>query len=301
MGQDIPLIRSYEELLQRPLYSPSLHFHPKASRRFGSVICPTDFADSAPCGIASCRTPHLHGYLITTSDGQETNIGSHCGKKHFGIEFTQERRRVDQALIRTRRIASIRELQAVLPTLIEQLDSLEADHKALVELKQRLMGAIGTDVFSVLKIRADRGDNVITRPRPMTKKEADIFFETSNRHPGDGLGWPTKDEPVATLEGLAYIKARAKDIILLNLVEPLRNLAQVKGVDLESMKSRELGMWSKLVGDLPVRIAQAQEVVLAGWRFFTPTNVGSLTFIGADAKTLKPMIQALEQDAKVRG
>lgn len=300
MGQEIPLIRSYEELLARPLYAPALHFHPKASRRFGSVICPTDFSESAPCGIASCRTPHLHGYLITTSDGQETNIGSHCGKKHFGIEFTKQRRLVDQALIRSRRIASIRELQAVLPNLISQLDSLEADHRSLVELKQRLMGAIGADVFSFLKVRADRGNNVVTRPRPMTKKEADIYFETSNRHQGDGLGWPTKDEPVATLEGLAYIKAKAKDIILLNLVEPLRNLAQIKGDDLETMKSRELGMWSKLVGDLPVRISQAQEVVQAGWRFFAPANIQSLTHIGADANTLRPMIEALAQDAKAR-
>lgn len=77
--------------------------------------------------------PHLNGYLITTSDGHETAIGSHCGKTHFGMSFTRERQRVDQAIARRRRIESVMAMIEDMPRMIATIEVLESDYRELQE------------------------------------------------------------------------------------------------------------------------------------------------------------------------
>ena len=45
------------------------------------------FADKVPCGLSNCHQPHGKGYIVVTKDGRETNIGKHCGKTYFGVDF----------------------------------------------------------------------------------------------------------------------------------------------------------------------------------------------------------------------
>lgn len=297
MDQDLVLIDTYEDLLARPAFEASLAFHPKADRRFGSVLAPYCFLERVHCGIESCHTPHLSGYLISTSDGLETAIGSHCGKKYFGMQFTRERRRVDQALARRRRIDAVMTMIADIPQMITVIEALERDYHELQDMKRRLMGAIESSVFTALKQRAARNDPVIGKEVPMTKAEADVFFETSNRKANDGKGWPTKSVHLATLDGLPFIKARFKDMLVTNLCQPIRELSKATASDVDAMKPRELAATSKWVGEVPQGILQAQEVVAEGWKFFTADNIQNLVHLGASAQTLAAMIKDLESNA----
>jgi len=291
---DLVVIDSYDDLLNRPKFEPSLPFHPKVDRRFGAVIAPYRFLDRANCGIESCRTPHLHGYLITTSDGLETGIGSHCGRKHFGVKFTRERQRVDQAIERRRRIDSVMAMVRNMPQMITVIEGLERDYRELQELKVRLMGAVGTGIFSTLKQRADRDDPVIERSVPMTPAEAEVYFETSNRRANDGKGWPHKQVHVATLDGLQFIKARFKDMLVTNLCQPMRELSKIKPADIEAMKPRLLLETAKWVGQAPQDIIKAQDVVAAGRRFFKAENLEKLMHLGSAARTASAMIDDLK-------
>lgn len=297
MDQDLVVINTYEDLLARPTFEASLAFHPKADRHFGSVLAPYSFLERVHCGIESCHTPHLSGYLISTSDGLETAIGSHCGKTYFGLQFIRERKRVDQALARRRRIDAVTAMIADMPRMISVIEALERDYHELQDMKMRLMGAIGTSVFKALKQRADRDNPVIEKDVPMTKAEADVFFETSNRKANDGRGWPTKPVHLATLDGLPFIKARFKDMLVTNLCEPMRKLSKTKASDVDAMKPHELKGTAKWVGEVPQGILQAQEVVAAGWRFFTAENIQKLVHLGASAQTLAAMINDLENNA----
>lgn len=299
MDQDLVVINTYDDLLARPTFEASLAFHPKADRRFGSVLAPYCFLERVHCGIESCHTPHLSGYLINTSDGLETAIGSHCGKKHFGMQFTRERKRVDQAIARRRRIDAVMTMIADMPRMISVIEALERDYQELQEMKVRLMGAIGTSVFKALKQRADRDNPVIEKEVPMTKAEADIFFETSNRKANDGMGWPTKAVHLDTLEGLSFIKARFKDMLVTNLCEPMRKLSKTKAADVDAMRPYELNGTAKWVGEVPQGILQAQEVVAAGWRFFTAENIQKLVHLGASTQTMAAMIKDLERNASI--
>ncbi|CAD0264282.1 conserved hypothetical protein [Pseudomonas veronii] len=294
LESDLVVIDTFDDLLKRPNFKPSLSFHPKGERKFGTVIAPYRFLERAQCGIESCHTPHLLGYLITTSDGMETAIGSHCGRKHFGVKFTRERKRVDQAVDRRRRIDTVMTMVQDMPRMISIIESLERDYRELQDLKVRLMGAIGTGVFSALKQRADRDEPVIERAVPMTAAEAEIVFETSNRKANDGLGWPHKQVHVATLEGLHFIKARLKDMLVTNLCQPMRDLSKIKASDIDSMKPRALAETAKWVGQVPLGISKAQEVVAAGRRFFQPDNLEKLKHLGSSAQTVAVMIEDLK-------
>ena len=39
---------------------------------------------------------HNYGYLVLLSDGTETNIGNKCGKKHFGTDFEDSKKIINQ-------------------------------------------------------------------------------------------------------------------------------------------------------------------------------------------------------------
>jgi plasmid stabilization system protein ParE len=297
LNQELVVINTYEDLLARAGFEPSLAFHPKAVRRFGSVLAPYRFLDRIPCGIESCHTPHLNGYLITTSDGHETAIGSHCGKTHFGMTFTRERQRVDQAVARRRRIESVMAMIEDMPRMIATIEVLESDYRELQEKKVRLMGAIGTGIFAVLKQRADRDNAVIEKEVAMTKAEAEAFFETSNRKANDGKGWPTKPVPVANLDGLLFIKARFKEMLVTNLIQPMRELSKTRSTDIDAMNPRHLTVTAKWIGEVPQSILKAQEIVAAGRRFFTAENIEKLTHLGASRSSMAMMIADLNNGA----
>lgn len=294
-------IRTKDDLLRRERYEPSLQFYPRAARKFGEVLGPYVFLEPIECGIASCGTPHLRGYLITTDDEKETSIGNLCGMRHFGVEFKRKRRAVDQAVDRARRIETITNFKASLPELISLIEGIDRDYATLRDLKRRLIGAIGEGVFGTLKGLADRGTSSITRHVPMTPKEAEAFFATSNRHPGDGKGWPTNEVVIASFEGLAFISARFKDMVDVGLLTPLREMQAMPTDAIATIKPRLLNATAKWVGEVPGRIAVAQDIINAGWQFFTPENIGRLVHIGADRSALTPMISDLPAHAAIKG
>lgn len=293
MNNDIPELASYSELQARERFHVSLAFHPTEERRFESVLAPYVFPDKAPCGIASCHTPHLMGYLISTSDGLETNIGKDCGRKYFGKVFAKDRKRVEDAITRRRRIDSILVLQAQLPSMLDELAVIGRDYQQLKEHKQRLLGAIGEALFSHLKTRALRGEPAIVKYVPMTKAEADAHFATTNRRPGESREWPQKEVLKATLEGLLFMRARFQDMIITDLIQPIERIKKLTTEEISSMKSRQLASDAKWVGEVPVKIVRAKEVIDAGWRFFTAENLARLVHLGAPIGALESMMADL--------
>lgn len=294
MNDKFVVIDSIEDLRARPDYEPSLAFHPHASRRFGSVIAPYRFLEKTICGIAHCHQPHMAGYLISTNDGRETGIGGNCGKTHFGVSFTKERKRVDQAIARKQRITAISSLLAAMSEMLVEIETIDIAFKNLSSLKTRLMGTVGPDIFRKLRQRADRDEAVIEKEVPMTRAEADAHFETSNRYEGDGLGWPTKPVYVATIDGLFFFKARIKDMVVTNLIHPMRELSKVTPEELESLKPRQLQREAKWVGEVPKHLERAREVIHAGNRFFAPENLAKMVNLGASRGPLMMMIDDLQ-------
>ncbi len=298
--EDISQITDYADLLKRPGFNPVLSFDRKGGRTFGKVLLPYHFSEPVPCGIASCRTPHLKGYLITSSDNLETIIGQVCGKRVFGMSFTRQRQRIDQAVADARRKETIQQMIRGMPAMIEVIERLEREYKFLQDLKYRLMGALDPRLYKELRTRAERGSAVVTRSVPMTEEEAAIVFETTNRRRNDGLGWPHKELPICTLEGLEFIKSPFKDMLVTNLITPLRRLSRMRPDEVLEMGRRELAREAKWVGEVPQGIVLAEEVVAAGHRFFTSANIANLVHIGANRDVLAAMVADLKRTEEKR-
>lgn len=294
LNQNVVVIDTIEELTGRPCYTSSLSFHPKSERRFGTVVAPYHFRDSIACGIESCHTQHMKGYLITTSDGLETGIGVDCGRKHFGVHFTRQKKQIDDAVQRKRRIDTVMRAVQEIPAYLDTVKQLKSDYQHLTGLKRRFMDAVGLRAFTELKERADRGNAVITKMVPMTKSEAEAHFETTNRKKGDRKDWPEKEVPVARLEGLEFIRTKFTDMLVTNLIKPLEKFALTKPADVEKMRPRALQNEAKWIGNVPGDIAKAREVINAGHAFFTSENLMKLVYLDVDIRPLSPMLQDLK-------
>src|SRR5690606_4074151 len=64
-----------------------------------SIIGRYIFKNKIRCGLSNCHTPHAKGYIATTKDGHETNIGKDCGKKYFGVDFETLSRKFNRDII----------------------------------------------------------------------------------------------------------------------------------------------------------------------------------------------------------
>lgn len=293
MDQDYTQFESYEDLLAREGFHPRLEFHPQSERAMKDVLWPYKFLEKVNCGISACRQLHYSGYLITTSDGLETGIGVDCGRKYFGLKFTRQRQRVDQEVARRRRIKAVQDLIGQLPSMVSRLEQIKVDYQDLQDQKQRLMGAIGPGIYAALKQRAERDDTKITRSVRLTGLDLEAYYATTNIR-GRQEDAPHREELVANLEGLAFIKARFKDMLITNLLQPLQTLSTCRPDDVADWKVRELNKTAKWVGEVPQNLIKAQELIAAGRRFFTSKNIANLVHIGAPEGPLARIVSDLK-------
>jgi hypothetical protein len=135
----------------------------------------------------------------------------------------------------------------------------------------------------------------------MTPKEAEAYFATSNRHPRDGKEWPTNEAVIASFEGLVFISPRFKAMVDEGLLTPLREMQAMPTDAIATIKPRLLNATAKWVDEVPGRLAVAQDIINAGWQFFTPENIGRLVHIGADRSALTPMISDLPAHGVIKG
>lgn len=300
MDQDYPHFESYEDLLAREGFRPRLEFHPQGERNMSGVLWPYKFLEKVNCGISACRQLHFHGYLITTSDGLETGIGVDCGRKYFGIKFTRQRQLVDQEVARRQRVRAVKDMIDQLPAMVSTLSQIKADYHDLQSQKQRLMGAIGPGIYAALKQRAEKDGAKIMRSVRLTGKELEAYYATTNKPKGRQDDAPHREELIATLEGLAFIRARLKDMLITNLLEPLQALSKCKPNEVEQWKVRELQRTSKWVGEVPQSLIKAQELIAAGRLFFTSGNIANLIHIGAPAGPLTQLIADLKEVERIK-
>lgn len=297
MEQAIPKLNSYEDLLARENFRESLPFHPANDRKFDAVLWPYHFKEMSPCGIARCHKKHNKGYLIRASDGLEVAIGNRCGKREFGADFERDSKRANEAMTKARRIRAIREMQSKIPTMVDVLNKIDQGYKALMELKRRLTGAVDGEIYKKLIRMSELGESKIVTSVRMTRAEAEVVWQTTNRRENDGLGWPHKDVVLATLEGVSFIKARFKDIVDTGLMRPLRELEKKTSAEISDMKGGELIETAKWVGNVPTNITITLDIIAAGWRFFTPDNIAKLEHMGAEPSVLKLFMQDLQSQA----
>lgn len=91
--QGLISVENWEDIESRPGFITNLN---PSDHQLESIIGRYLFKEKIRCGLSNCHTPHAKGYIVTTKDGQSTNIGKDCGKKYFGVDFEYLSKKFDR-------------------------------------------------------------------------------------------------------------------------------------------------------------------------------------------------------------
>src|SRR5690606_7653159 len=164
-------LKGPSDLIDRPAYNPSLV---ATDSKLAEVLAPYHFDAPYPCGLASCRQPHQHGYLVVTVDGIETNVGQDCGKRIFGDEFETkaniQRKRAERKYQLDRLHQGLADKEKYLARVAELYRRKFGTKWADASLR-RLKDAISHQTASKLHAMAARGDTAVESVREATSEE----------------------------------------------------------------------------------------------------------------------------------
>ncbi|KTC22481.1 hypothetical protein AO392_18735 [Pseudomonas putida] len=305
------LITSAEDLKERENYREFLDFGENSGRELLDILGDYAFPDTKmiQCGIQGCRTPHMRGFLVLTTDGLETNIGNVCGKKHLGESFKVKKAIFFQKQNEIRNVSLILDLKEKIELIRPKLEDLHVRANTVVKLKM-ICNKAHVQLARLIVERAKLDKPALTKPVPMSKAEAKglHFHEAKEDERGEVEPFekwfdrrrPTKVVQVASLEGLLFWRFDLHQIFrqdVLNKVSELNRLDDQSLSESSSLFKREFARWGQ---GLDHKLATIEEVVKAGERFFALVNIESLILLEPELdKSSRPLLRyALESIKK---
>src|SRR5690606_14059172 len=193
-------LKGPSDLISRPAYNPCLE---AVESKLAEVLAPYHFDEPYPCGLASCRQPHQHGYLVITVDGTETNVGQHCGKTIFGDDFeikaNTQRRRAERKYQLDVLHGALADKNKHLAR-ISELYNRRFGTKWAEDALRRLKDAISRQVASKLHAMAARGETSVENVREATAEEK----ERHRAMGSDSKPLRYVTEKLGDLQGLAF-------------------------------------------------------------------------------------------------
>lgn len=286
-------IESWDEVLSRPGFKTDVD--PKTTK-LASIIGSYAFSTFQPCGLSSCHTPHGRGYLVVTSDGHETNIGSHCGKKYFSVEFERMAKVFDRDLRAQEQREALIAFQHQIPTVKARIQQLKEGEMGANWIRKKLVelsapSALPTKITQLVARLAKQRNGALTTSRPATPEELERF-----RAQGQAAkaGETYVEEPAGQLDGLAALYD-VNDLREL-LVERMRPLEVVEAADVEQLPDKARRDLAKWVLTVEPALNQAEAAIAAGRRLLTQENLRQLAqFVTSkeDLRALNAFLQRL--------
>jgi hypothetical protein len=267
-------LQSWADVEARPGFTPNIDPRTaKLDRIIGSYAL-TPFQ---PCGLSTCHTPHGKGYLVTTTDGHETNIGKDCGKKYFDVEFKRLAKAYDREERSSRRRETLTALQHQIPTIEDRIAGLMDGPTGAKWISKRTkcltdpMKGLPPSIIAIIGGVIRRRNGTLTKTRVATAQELErMRVQRQRLQEGENY----VEEIVGQLDGISVLY-KENDLRRL-LVTDMENLSVVKGLDVDDLKDkalRDLAKWSE---SIEPTLAQAEESIAAGRRLLTQANIRQL-------------------------
>lgn len=272
-------IESWDDVLTRPGYAKDID--PKTIK-LQAIIGNYAFGDYIPCGLSTCHQPHGKGYLVTTQDGRETNIGKDCGKTHFFVDFVQMQRTFDRDLNAMRRREHLWTLKHRLPSVTNELAALKAGpngatwmHSQIAQLQGK-SGSLPRPITNAVN-EAVRGNGVLTMQRALTKEEREAraaAADVTGLQRQTGIG-QFVTEQIGQLEGYtALTTENSLRAILVDKLEPF--VAALEQADIDSLPSKELNALYRAGSDFDPLLERLRNTVAQGSRLLRKANIEQL-------------------------
>ncbi|HBO3574782.1 TPA: hypothetical protein RY210_001645 [Pseudomonas aeruginosa] len=284
-------IKSPEDFVDRPDYREVLDFGEKSGRDLLEILGAYIFPDtkSVKCGIRNCRTPHRRGYLISTTDGLETNIGNVCGKKHLGVIFTEKASQYRKRQALQRNVEQFRAIKSRIHLLWEELDSIKASAARVSKLKI-ILNKCHPNLVRALVNRSKVNNSVLGKRIPMTREEAERLYVHEAKESADGKvqkfeawlakGWPRKLVVAGQIAGLRFWMSDLHQVLRQEILNPAEEIQKINNNEVEQLSLRKLTEFSRWAQQLDINLEKARTIILDGEAFFELQNIQMLKLLG---------------------
>lgn len=264
-------IETWEDITSRPGYMDNLD---PRDKKLKSIIGNYRFKDKIRCGLSNCHTPHAKGYIATTEDGYETNIGQDCGKKYFGVDFETLSRKFDRDVKDKDNRDLLWSFRSQLTTVNDRIDVIRKEQggdwvykgiSALTTLNKGCPESVIVQIKAMAKARS----GVLTKPRLATNEEIDNLEAIQ----GKRVERPYYiDEKFAELSGIEalYPENDLRNLLALELTNKIKSF---QSVDIDQMTAKELSTWAKWATNVEVTLNKAEVVIGIGKRLLKVDNL----------------------------
>ena len=268
-------IESWEEITDRPGFVANLD---PATVELEAIIGSYLFKDHVKCGLSSCHQPHGRGYLVTTKDGPETNIGKDCGKKHFSVDFETMRKAYERDLQNKEWREQLETLQGRIPSYLDAIKHIRAGNTGadslytlLQSMTSRGKGAPEIVVEELLKMAKARNGR-ITRQRQATSLEIENLEAIQAKE----IRRPHYiEEEIGNLAGISalYPEHNLRELLVLDVTKGLERIQQL---DILSLSEGELRLHTNWASGLDAKLKTAKQAVREVKIFLSPSNLSKL-------------------------
>lgn len=294
-NKELIRIETWADIEARPGFTKDLDPN---RHQLATIIGRYAFSERIRCGLSNCHTPHAKGYIVTTKDGLETNIGKDCGKSYFGVDFETLTRIFDQDITdkeNRERLWSfsfrLDEIKQRIETLRKQpngADWVFHSTRPLLEVGKTALTDVVRCSLSLVKNRT----NTITVNREAFESE----IEQLEVFHGRKLTRPYYiEEPVAIVDGIEALYPE-NDLRQLLVIEIEQEINKFEKQEIDTLSSSYLVLWSKWASGVEQTIERAEFAVEAGRRLLKPDNLKSFYQVIQDreqAERLKKFISTL--------
>ncbi|MHB0992556.1 MAG: hypothetical protein ACYC3O_07655 [Burkholderiales bacterium] len=271
--RDKELIRveCMDEVFLRPGFNTNLD---PTKHTLDSIIGRYVEREKVVCGLSNCHTPHLRGYVVSTKDGQETNIGKDCGKKHFGVDFVTLSRQFDRDITEKENRDKLWSFSFQLDILKERVQGLRSEHHGADWVKAKtsalMMPIKGcSDVIQAIGKMVRARQNVLRVDRPASEEEASRIEVAQGRKLPRPYFIPDDIANIAGIEAL-YPENDLRALLVIELEQPIQ---EFDNLNIDTLNYTSLEKWVKWMQSVEQTLDRATESVDYGRRLLDVINL----------------------------
>lgn len=271
--KELVRIESMEDIYSRPNFKRDLN--PKLMV-LETIIGEYKFKDKINCGLSDCHQGHNSGYLITTPEGIETNIGHMCGVKHFNVKFGDLSKAFKRDITEKENREKLKEFQHRLPKMEDRLHSLQYDEAYDANWCHKMISYLITPsklpfpVNSKINTMRKQKTALLTIERNLTEKEKSLIQVSGSAHIPS-----TVTEEVSEINGFPalYEENNLKHLLIDDLAQ---NIKHIKSLDVDSLCFEELKRHAKWVGEVVQKFDASATIILDAKKLLTADNLKPL-------------------------
>ncbi len=260
-----------------------------------SVIAKYEMPTKVRCGLSNCKTPHFKGYVVVTKSGNVTNIGNHCGKKHFGLEFSAIAKTYEQGLREYEARDSIKEFKNKLSKERERVTELRTSKGGTDEIynKTRVLVTYGKgmpdELIDQIKTMVKSRNPKIAVNRRLTEAEIKDLEAIQNKK----LPRPYyAEEKLGDLAGLSalYKENDLREIIVHDIEAGFKLLSELDEDTATYKKLVEIANWCS---SFETKIAKVESICKLSIPLFKLENLNLLKHLLNERKSIRSFEESL--------